>query len=102
MWGQLTPGLQAMIKVHNEYDEKLIECNLVWLLERIKIESSGTYLQGNKRVTFFIAVLRLLNSRQSPTQSNEDYHEQFLEQVHTVEMLSRTGQTARWLKVFLQ
>lgn len=87
MWGQLTPGLQAMICAHEDYKIKSVQCDLVWLLDHIKIESSGLYLQGNKRVSFFVAILSLLKSRQSNTQSNKAYHEQFLELVHTVELL---------------
>ena len=45
-------------------------------------------MQGNKRVSFFISVLRLLNLRQSPSQSNESYYEQFLELVHAVKLLA--------------
>ena len=88
IWGQLTPGLQAMIVAHNDYEQKSMHCDLVWLLERLKIESSGMDLQGNKRVSFFISLLRLLNSRQSPSQSNKSYYEQFLELVHAVELLA--------------
>ena len=88
IWVQLTPGLQAMIAAHNDYKSSAVSCDIVWLLERLKIESSGMDLQGNKRVSFFICVLRLLNSRQSINQTNESYYDQFLELVHAVELLA--------------
>ena len=29
VWGQLTPGLQAMIVAHNDYEQKALDCDLV-------------------------------------------------------------------------
>ena len=86
IWGQLTPGLQSMIKAQNAYNDMSVACDCVWLLERIKLESTGIDSKGNPRVTFFFILLRLLNMRQSKTQSNEDYYRQFNEQVSIVEL----------------
>ena len=64
MWGQLTPGLQSMISAHTEHKSSAADCDCLWLLERIRIESSGLDIKGNKRVNFFVLILRLFNFKQ--------------------------------------
>ena len=75
-----------MIKAQNAYKDNSVACDCVWLLERIKLESTGIDSKGNPRVTFFLNLLRLINMRQSKTQSNEEYYRQFNKQVSIVEL----------------
>ena len=85
MWGQLTPGLQSMISAHTEHKVSAADCDCLWLLERIKIESSGLDIKGNKRVNFFVLILRLFNFKQGKKMSNDVYYNTFLEHVASLE-----------------
>ena len=67
------------------------DCDLLWLLERIKLESSGLDIKGNKRVNFFVLILRLFNFKQSKKMSNDEYYNQFMEHVSSLELAGGKG-----------
>lgn len=91
MWGQLTPGLQSMIMAHTDYKAAATSCNCLWLLERIKIESSCLDTKGNKRVNFFVLLLRLFNFKQGKKMTNDDYYNTFLEHAASLEAAGGEG-----------
>ena len=80
-----------MIRAHDDYKIKTSECDICWLLDQIKLESSGLDIKGNKRVNFFVLLLHLFNFKQRKKMTNDDNYNQFMEHVSSLELAGGVG-----------
>ena len=65
-----------MIKHLNEFTVKHKEKYEIWILNNLKIVSTGIYSLGNKRVNYFNALKSFLNLRQGPLEGDDGYIKQ--------------------------
>ena len=86
VWGQCTNALQSVIKGLDDYDEKLDDYDVIWLLTSLKKITSGVDIKANVRVTLFEAIQTLFSMRQGQFESNDSYLERFNSNVKTLEM----------------
>ena len=71
--GQCTIGLQEVIKGHSEYREQSIDFNCIWLLQKLKLASSGMDARANKYFTLVMAMRYAFTVRQRNNETNDSY-----------------------------
>ena len=85
-WRQCTSALQMVIKGVDDYTTMARTHNMVWLLEQIKIITSGIDVKANPHVVLFESLSSLLNMKQQSNESNDRYAERFNSNIQTIEL----------------
>ena len=87
IWGQCSSGVKSVIMGENEFKEKHGRKDVLWLLTRIKLVTSGLDAKSNKYDNIYEAVIAFLTMRQGETESNSDYLERFKSNSETVRLM---------------
>ena len=77
IWGQCTDGLQSVLKMDAEYEEKTKSFDGVWLLRTIKKILAGVTNYRNGAILLREKLYRLLSTRQFPDESLNEYLTRF-------------------------
>ena len=64
VWGQISTGLQEVIKGEDEFIKMDSKFDCIWLLEKAKLISSGVDIKANKYCTLVQAMTSFCNIRQ--------------------------------------
>eukprot|EP00957_Ditylum_brightwellii_P154757 11778652-Ditylum_brightwellii.AAC.1 len=62
-WGQCTSSLQSVIVGLSEYEDKAAECDIIWLLENLKLATAGIDSKSNKYDNLIEAILTFFTMR---------------------------------------
>ena len=73
IWGQITTGLQEALKGEDEFSFKDSSFDCIWLLEKVKLVSSGIDTKANKYCTLVQALTSFCTIRQGATESNDSF-----------------------------
>jgi len=88
VWGQCSHGLQEVIMTEQDFDDKEDDFDVIWLLEKLKLASSGIDGRGNKHKILIDSMLKFLNICQNERESNDEFLRRFKTEAQT---LSLTG-----------
>ena len=86
IWGQCTSGLQSVIVEMDDYEDKASECDVIWLLEQLKLATSGIDNTTNKYDNLIETILTLFTMRQGDTESNDSFLKRFKSNVQSFEL----------------
>ena len=75
--GQCSPALTAELKGHKEFKEKKSERDLIWLLTKLKLLTSGLSKNTNLYAGMFKLLKAFYTVKQKDEESLEDYHKRF-------------------------
>ena len=75
MWGQLTHGLQEIIKGDDDFVYKDTTFDSIWLLQKAKLTSSGVDSKANKHLTFVQALTSFCTIQQGQSESNDSFRQ---------------------------
>jgi hypothetical protein len=87
VWGQLSAGLKAVIRGDERFEEMHDRKNILWLLERLKLITSGVDENANIYESAYKVLLDFLTIRQHESETNETYLEQFKDWHETLRVL---------------
>ena len=87
IWGQLTTGLQEVIKGDEEFSEKDLQFDCIWHLIKCKLITAGLDKRANKHSTYVTAVRQAFNVRQRENESNDAYRKRFESQVLILDLV---------------
>ena len=73
VWGQLSSGLQEVLKGEDDFDIKDSIFDCIWLLSKVKLISAGVDSKGNKHCNFIQALTDFCNVRQTQSESNDSF-----------------------------
>ena len=73
IWGQCSSGLQEVLKQEEDFYKSAAVFNCVWILEKIKLVSSGIDSKSNKHANLIKALTGLCNIKQGATESNDSF-----------------------------
>ena len=59
VWGQYTEALQLVVKGIEEYEEKLEDLDIPWLLQKLKNITSAVETKSNTWNTLYVAISTL-------------------------------------------
>ena len=77
VWGQYTEALQLVVKGIEEYEEKLEDLDILWLLQELKNITAALEIKSNNWNTLYDAISTLFSMRERNKKSNEIYLESF-------------------------
>ena len=77
IWGQLTTGLQEVIKGDEDFSDKDLQFDCIWLLIKCKLITAGLDERANKHSTYVTAVRQAFSVRQRENESNDAYRKRF-------------------------
>ena len=87
IWSQCTPTLQSEIINLKEYDEKRKEYECLWLLENLKLLSSGIDSKQNASYTAYEVSSAIYFLRQQQNESLDSYYRRFLSIIKTAKLM---------------
>ena len=87
IWGQLTIGLQEVIKGDKDFAEKDLQFDCIWLLMKCNLTSAGLDERANKFSICVKAVCQAFTVRQKDHESNDAYRKRFESQVLTLDLV---------------
>ena len=87
VWGQCSAGLQEAIKADDDFEAESADFNVVWLLERAELISSGVDEKGNKYCTLLKALTAMCTIRQGQNESNDSFRKRVDSIVLTVNLI---------------
>ena len=73
IWGQLTTGLQEVIKGDEDFTNKDLQFDCIWLLTKCKLVTAGLDERANKHSTYVTAIRQAFSVRQRDNESNDAY-----------------------------
>ena len=73
IWGQLSSGLQAVLKGEDGFEIKDASFDCIWLLSKVKLISAGVDSKGNKHCNLIQALTDFCNVRQGQSESNDSF-----------------------------
>ena len=73
IWGQCSSGLQEVVKTKDEFKKKEEKFDVIWLLEKIKLVSSGVEGCSNKHANLIKSITSLCTIKQGSTESNDSF-----------------------------
>eukprot|EP00957_Ditylum_brightwellii_P058808 4458361-Ditylum_brightwellii.AAC.1 len=85
-WGQCTSLLQLVIVGLSKYEDKAATCDVIWLLESLKLATAGIDSKSNKYDYLIEAILMFLTMRQGDTESNDGFLKRFKANAQTPEL----------------
>ena len=86
IWDQCTSGLQSAIIGMDEYEDKSSECDVIWLLEQLKLVTSGIDKTTDKYGNLIKTIMTLFTMRQGDTESNDGFLRRFKSNVQSFEL----------------
>lgn len=86
IWGQCSPGLQAIIQGDKDFVTKEEKRDVLWVLEQVKLATAGIDERANQYENMCQVLLTFLTMRQGETESNDDYLERFKSNAETVKL----------------
>ena len=86
VWGQCSSSLQAVLKGDDDFERKHKKRDAVWLLEQIKVVTSGIDNKSNKYKNLLATLTQLFTMRQGDTEANDKFLNRFKSNVQTVEL----------------
>ena len=85
--GQCTHALRAELKGLEEYEDQDSDFNCVWLLQQVKLISSGVEQRvQNPYESIFLLMRSLVNMRQGEHETCDAYATRFRDMIHTIEL----------------
>ena len=87
IWGQLTTGLQEVIKGDEEFTEKDLQFDCIWLLIKCKLTTAGLDERANKYSNYVKAVRQAFTVKQRENETNDAYRKRFDSQVLTLDLV---------------
>ena len=73
IWGQCSTGLQEVIKQEDKYFSSAADFDCVWILEKVKLISSGIDSKSNKHANLIKALSSFCNIKQGQSESNDSF-----------------------------
>ena len=73
VFGQYTPGLQSVIKVVPDYENKSKDCDCLCIMEELKKITSGVYIKENPSLYLIEQLISFVNIYQGPSEINDEY-----------------------------
>eukprot|EP00957_Ditylum_brightwellii_P091913 6998607-Ditylum_brightwellii.AAC.1 len=70
----------------SEYEDKAAECDVIWLLENLKLATAGINSKSNKYDNFIEAILTVFTMRQGDTELNDGFLKRFKANAQTLEL----------------
>ena len=90
IWGLCSHGLQEIILTNEDFEGKEESSDVIWLVDRLKMVSSGIDTRRNKHKNLFEAMMRFLNICQGELKTNDAYLRRFKAEAQTVELFYST------------
>ena len=87
IWGQCTTALQEVIKSSTDYEEKDLEFDCIWLLQKVKMTSAEMDERNNIHYTLTTAIKQAFNVRQRENETNEGFRKRFESQILTLHLV---------------
>ena len=87
IWGQLTTGLQEVVKGDDDFSSKDLQFDCIWLLQKLKLITAGLDERSNKFATYVTAVRQAFTVRQRENESNDSYRKRFESHVLTLDLV---------------
>ena len=84
VWGQCTIALQEVIKGETEFEERDMKFDIIWLLQKCKVITSGMDERANAYFNLATAIRQVFNTTQRENETNEDYRTRFESQTTTM------------------
>ena len=73
VWGQMSTGLQEIIKGDSDFIQKDKVFDCIWLLGQAKLASAGVDTKANKHCTLIQALTHFCTLKQGVTESNDSF-----------------------------
>ena len=90
VWGQCLSGVRSVIMGEELFKQKHGKKDILWLLERVKLVTSGLDTKSNKYNNMYETMMTFLTMRQGETESNSTYLECFKSNAETVRIMCGT------------
>eukprot|EP00957_Ditylum_brightwellii_P004364 330947-Ditylum_brightwellii.AAC.1 len=85
-WGQCTSSLILLIVGLSKYEDKAATCDMIWLLENLKLATAGIDSKSNKYDKLIEALLMFFTMRQGVMESNNGFLKLFKANAQTLEL----------------
>jgi hypothetical protein len=82
--GQCSHALISILENDAEFPEKDEQCDVVWLLKKLKEITSGLDVKSNKRSNLHDALVAFVKTEQHAGESDDDYMKRFKASVKTL------------------
>ena len=86
VWGQTTSALQAVIKSVEDYEEKSLAYDPIWLLQTLKRLIAGVDKKGNKQANLFDALYLFMTMKQGVEESCDSFQRRQMNAFQTLEI----------------
>ena len=91
VWGQLSSGLQEVLKGEDDFDIKDSVFDCIWLLSKVKLISAGVDSKGNKHCNLIQALTDFCNVRQTQSESNDSFRKRVESEALTLMLAGGTN-----------